>query len=146
MFIYQVRNSIEKAVINNIKVLSGDILDLGCGYMPYKDIILNNKNVKSHTGMDIHSNVYYKNKPDIFWNGDIISSNHETYNGVVITEFLEHYHDTQYILKEIKRVLKKDGILFGTVPFIWNLHGIPFDEYRFTPFSLMKHFYKILDL
>ena len=108
--------------------------------MPYKDIILNNQKVTTYTGMDLENSNYYKNKPDIFWDGDIISSENEFYNGVVITEFLEHYHDTQHILKEINRVLKKDGLVFGTVPFIWNLHEIPNDEYRFTPYSLLKHF------
>jgi SAM-dependent methyltransferase len=42
-------------------------------------------------------------------------------------------------LKEVYRVLKKDGIFFFTVPFLWNLHEVPHDEYRYTPFSLQRH-------
>lgn len=26
-----------------------------------------------------------------------------------------------------------------TVPFLWNLHEVPHDEYRYTPFSLERH-------
>jgi SAM-dependent methyltransferase len=43
------------------------------------------------------------------------------------------------VLKEVYRVLKKDGIFFFTVPFLWNLHEVPHDEYRYTPFSLQRH-------
>jgi len=42
-------------------------------------------------------------------------------------------------MKEIWRVLKPGGILFFTVPFLWNLHEIPYDEYRYTPFALKRH-------
>ena len=41
-------------------------------------------------------------------------------------------------LYEINRILKPGGKLFFTVPFLWNLHDVPFDEYRFTPFSLKR--------
>ncbi len=56
-----------------------------------------------------------------------------------MTEFLEHYFDTRSILLEVNRVLKSGGLVFGTVPFIWHLHELPHDEYRFTPISLEKH-------
>ena len=29
--------------------------------------------------------------------------------------------------------------MFFTVPFLWNLHEAPHDEYRYTPFSLERH-------
>jgi hypothetical protein len=28
--------------------------------------------------------------------------------------------------------------LFATVPFLWPLHDVPFDEYRYTPFALER--------
>ena len=42
-------------------------------------------------------------------------------------------------MKEIWRVLKPGGILFFTVPFLWNLHETPNYEYRYTPFALERH-------
>jgi SAM-dependent methyltransferase len=47
--------------------------------------------------------------------------------------------EPEKILKEIWRVTKPGGRFFATVPFIWNLHEIPFDEYRYTPYSLERH-------
>jgi hypothetical protein len=35
--------------------------------------------------------------------------------------------------------LKPEGIFFFTVPFLWNLHEVPHDEYRYAPFSLERH-------
>jgi len=36
------------------------------------------------------------------------------------------------------RVLRPGGFLFITVPFIWPMHTVPHDEYRYTPFALER--------
>ena len=52
---------------------------------------------------------------------------------------LEHCPEPEIVLKEVFRVLKPEGVFFFTVPFLWNLHEVPNDEYRYTPFSLERH-------
>jgi len=52
---------------------------------------------------------------------------------------LEHCPEPEMVLKEVFKVLKPEGIFFFTVPFLWNLHEVPNDEYRYTPFSLERH-------
>ena len=42
-------------------------------------------------------------------------------------------------MRETLRVLRPGGLLFFTVPFLWPLHDVPFDEYRYTPFALERH-------
>ena len=42
-------------------------------------------------------------------------------------------------MRESLRVLKPGGLLFFTVPFLWPLHDVPHDEYRYTPFALERH-------
>jgi ubiquinone/menaquinone biosynthesis C-methylase UbiE len=59
---------------------------------------------------------------------------------VIATEFFEHISNIEKVLLEINRVLKKNGILYFTVPFIWPLHETPYDQYRYTPYSLSRHF------
>ncbi|RYE28070.1 MAG: class I SAM-dependent methyltransferase, partial [Sphingobacteriales bacterium] len=63
-----------------------------------------------------------------------------TVDCVMATEVLEHCFEPQQILGEIFRVLKPGGKFFFTVPFLWPLHEVPYDAYRYTPFSLDKLF------
>ena len=54
------------------------------------------------------------------------------------TEVLEHCPEPQVIINEVYRVLEDKAVFFMTVPFIWNLHEVPYDEYRYTPFALKR--------
>ena len=55
------------------------------------------------------------------------------------TEVLEHCPEPEIVLNEVYRVIKPKGVFFFTVPFLWNLHETPHDEYRYTPYSLERH-------
>ncbi len=141
--IYCVRNGILKAIKSFIPEFKGKLLDVGCGIMPYRELILNaNKNVISYIGLDFENSLdaeYALGKPDLFWNGDVIPMEDNAVETIIATEFFEHCPQPEKIMKEMLRVLKPGGLLFITVPFIWNLHLVPYDEYRYTPFSLKRH-------
>ena len=51
---------------------------------------------------------------------------------VVLTEVIEHVPDPIQIIREATRVLKKDGFLLITAPFMVGFHGSPNDFQRFT--------------
>ncbi|GIU82441.1 MAG: class I SAM-dependent methyltransferase [Acidobacteria bacterium] len=141
MLIYTVRTAILESVKKASSEFYGTVLDVGCGLMPYRKIIESNPKVEKYIGMDWQSPLYSEFlKPDLEWDGKKIPLEDESVDCVMATEFLEHYADTEEILREIWRVLRYDGIVFATVPFVWNLHEIPHDEYRFTPFSLERFF------
>jgi len=138
---YAVRTSLISAVRSVKPQLKGIVVDLGCGEMPYRDFLMENGNITDYIGIDIEPTEYHNQvKPDLFWDGKNIPLPDNHADWFILTEFLEHYFDTQSILKEVYRVLKPGGQLFFTVPFVWPLHELPYDEYRFTPFSLEKHF------
>tara|TARA_B110000027_G_C16046808_1_gene268083 strand:- start:84 stop:746 length:663 start_codon:yes stop_codon:yes gene_type:complete len=54
------------------------------------------------------------------------------YNNVLIFNVLEHISDHTIGFKELKRILKKNGNLLGSTPFLYQVHGAPKDYYRFT--------------
>lgn len=141
--IYYVRKSILEFLQLNLAKFNGKILDVGCGIMPYRELILNqNKTVTSYTGLDFEQSIdeeYAMGKPDLFWKGDIIPLSNNSIDTIIATELFEHCPDPERVMSEMLRVLKTGGLLFFTVPFLWNLHLVPYDEYRYTPFSLKRH-------
>lgn len=138
---YYIRTSIFKALNNSLIQFSGKLLDVGCGKMPYKNYILINSEVTDYIGLDIETALIYKAdvKPDFIWNGITMPFVNESFDCAFGTEVLEHCPEPEVVLKEVYRVLKPGGVFFFTVPFLWNLHEIPHDEYRYTPFSLERH-------
>ena len=70
-----------------------------------------------------------------------------SFNNVIIFNVLEHLPDTKNVFSEIKNILKKDGTLIGSTPFIYQVHGAPNDYFRFTKDffyeNLKKQFKKI---
>ena len=138
---FYVRTSILNALKINLPKFENNLLDIGCGKMPYKEYILENSNVKRYIGLDIESALKYDSiiKPDYTWNGISMPFENNSFECAFGTEVLEHCPDPEIILKETYRVLKREGLFFFTVPFLWNLHEVPHDEYRYTPFSLKRH-------
>jgi SAM-dependent methyltransferase len=139
--IYYIRTSIFKVLTSSLPKLTGKLLDIGCGKMPYKNYILENSNVHKYIGLDIENALAYDSeiKPDFTWNGINMPFENNSFECAFGTEVLEHCPDPEIVLKEVLRVLKQDGVFFFTVPFLWNLHEVPHDEYRYTPFSLERH-------
>ncbi|RYD68804.1 MAG: SAM-dependent methyltransferase [Sphingobacteriales bacterium] len=138
--IYYVRNSILNSIKGNLETFSGCLLDIGCGKMPYKEFILNNSSVEQYVGLDIEGAIDYDTaiKPDYSWNGITMPFENNFFDSAIGTEVLEHCPEPVNILKETYRVLKPGSTFFFTVPFLWPLHEVPHDEYRYTPFSLER--------
>lgn len=138
---YTIRKNLMIAIDELKEVIGGTVVDVGCGIMPYREYLEERKTITNYIGIDIQqSNYHNKIKPDLFWDGETIPIEDNSCDWIIATEFLEHYQDTDAILKEMSRVLKKGGKLFFTVPCVWVLHEIPYDCHRFTPFSLKYHF------
>lgn len=138
---YYIRTSIWNALNAVLPQLNGKLLDIGCGKMPYKEHILKNQQVDHYIGLDIENALLYDAavQPDVTWDGKIMPFTSDSFNCAIGTEVLEHCPEPDVILKEVYRVLKTNGVFFFTVPFLWNLHEVPHDEYRYTPFSLKRH-------
>lgn len=131
--------SIPNAIKKHLDKFYGKLLDFGCGSSPYKNLLLTNSNITKYIGLDIENSPLYKNSVDLLWNGITIPLENNSINTIIATEVFEHIPDLEKSLKEIYRVLQDNGLIFFTVPFLWPLHDIPYDEYRYTPFSLNRH-------
>ncbi|WP_299550023.1 class I SAM-dependent methyltransferase [Seonamhaeicola sp.] len=141
---YYIRTSIFEALKRHIPFFKGALLDIGCGKMPYKAYILKNSEITDYVGLDIETALIYdaKVKPDVTWDGKTMPFKDESFDCAFGTEVLEHCPDPEIVLKEVNRILKPGGMFFFTVPFLWNLHEVPNDEFRYTPFSLERYLKK----
>lgn len=131
------RRLILSALRGALPSFSGVILDVGCGHKPYQRLLLSPPSrATRYIGLDLAENIY--DQPDITWDGRRIPLDDASVDSCLLTEVLEHCPDGGEVLREIHRVLKPGGFLFVTVPFIWPIHTVPNDEYRYTPFALKR--------
>ncbi len=127
--IYGLETTLAKALKRHVR---GDVLDAGCGAMPYRDII--ERRATSYDGLDIErriSGVRY-----VCSITDMSAVPDASYDTVLCSEVLEHVADPAAALTEIDRVLRPGGLLVLTVPFLGRLHEEPHDYYRFTRHGL----------
>jgi SAM-dependent methyltransferase len=54
------------------------------------------------------------------------------YENILIYNVVEHLDNHSNTFSEINRILKKNGNLFGSTPFLYQVHGAPKDYFRFT--------------
>jgi len=136
--LYVVRRSILKALSGELDKIYGTVLDIGCGYMPYRPLVLQPPSrADKYLGLDLKENIYQK--PDLEWDGATIPLADKSVESALATEVFEHCPEPEKVMREAFRVLKPGGLLFLTVPFLWPLHCVPYDEYRYTPFALQRH-------
>jgi len=135
-----IRREILAAITAQLPNLNGTLLDVGCGYMPYKSLLTSAPGrVGKYIGMDLADNIYLKDRVDLTWDGRTIPLPDASVDCALATEFFEHCPAAEAALREVARVLRSGGRLVVTVPFLWPLHEVPHDEYRYTPFSLARH-------
>lgn len=140
--LYTVRTSILRAISGQLSNFHGTFLDIGCGVQPYRSLITAAPTrVERYVGMDLKGNPvssYMKVQPDLFWDGSSIPMEAASVDSAMATEVLEHCPDPAAVLAETFRVLRPGGLFFLTVPFLWPLHDVPYDEYRYTPFAMER--------
>lgn len=135
--IYGNRRLLLRALRGALSNFCGKLLDVGCGYQPYRSLLLSpHSRVTDYIGMDLPDNIYQP--PELAWDGRVIPLPDANVDSVLLTEVLEHCPDPASVLRETIRVLKPGGFMFLTVPFIWPIHTVPHDEFRYTPFALRR--------
>jgi glycosyltransferase involved in cell wall biosynthesis len=133
---YTVRSGILAALKNALPEFSGLVADVGAGVAPYKQLVMEAPHVDKYLALDLAGSSYAP--PDVIWDGNSLPLADNSVETVMATEVLEHCPDPSRLLCEAFRILKPGGLFFGTVPFLWPLHDVPHDHWRFTPWSLTQ--------
>ncbi len=136
---HMMASALRNAIHENRLKIHGDVLDFGCGSKPY---IQEFKHCETYIGVDIEISGHNHETSliDIYYDGSHLPWPDETFDSVVAFEVFEHLPDPAKSLQEIKRVLKSNGVLLITVPFLYGEHEIPHDFQRWTSFGIEKFF------
>ena len=127
---YFIIKSLQESLLKKYsRYLGGRVLDVGCGAKPYKSLL---QGTCEYVGMDCSMGV----KPECFGSIQGLPFKDGAFDSVLCTEVLEHLPEPDKAIAEIKRVLKKDGYLYVTVPQTWGLHYEPNDYWRFTQYGI----------
>ena len=113
---------------DNLNLVRGDVIDVGCGRCKYKGLISGSSQVKSYTGVD-----FYATQADVI--ADLnkkfpIEDN--KFDTAICISVIEHLLEPQNALSEIARILKPNGYLLLSTPWIYPYHGEPNDYFRYS--------------
>lgn len=139
------RRGLLKSIKELGKEITGKTLDVGCGTKPYEKFF----NSSEYIGLEIETTMNRSIKQaDYFYDGKKFPFRDADFDSVVTNQVLEHVFNPDEFLSEINRVLKTDGNLLLTVPFVWDEHEQPYDYARYSSFGLKslleKHGFKII--
>lgn len=109
------------------------VYDIGCGDKPFK------LDVKQHVGVDLDHGFYDSSHLDILADAYNVPVEDGVADAVISSQFLEHLERPEDAIKEIRRLLKDDGLFFISVPFLAPIHAAPHDFTRMTEFQLQRH-------
>jgi len=129
-----------KSMQKSLKYLNGKCVDIGSGNSPYKQSILDK--VDSYIAIDkakVHKNMFQTSK-EKFIDADIkdLPFDDASIDTIILTQVLEHIDEPYKAISEVSRILKKDGVLILSVPFIYQAHAVRYDYFRFSEYALRK--------
>lgn len=133
---YFIRKGLKDSILKYSQHLSGRMMDFGCGSKPYKSFFT----ISEYIGVDFENegHPHHNEQIDVFYNGESLPFQANQFDSILSTEVFEHIFNLEIVLKELNRVLKTDGKILITCPFVWNEHEIPYDYARYTRFALFN--------
>jgi len=82
----------------------------------------------------VYSNLSTVKSPDVQADAAYIPFADNSFDVVICSELLEHVPNPPEVLSEVYRVLRPGGLLLICVPFLYQIHGDPYDFGRYTDY------------
>lgn len=86
-----------------------------------------------------YANIDPKTEPDFLCDIKKIPVEDNSFDGIILSETLEHIDEPLLVLKEAYRLLKPNGKCLICVPFIFQIHADPYDFGRYTDYYYKKY-------
>ncbi len=107
-----------------LKYLRGKVLNAGCGERDISPFLLKH----GATGVD-HCDLKTSIPDAILCDLSSVPRPAGIYDSILCNAVLEHVRDADAVMKELRRLLKPDGCLVLSVPFLQPNHGLDFRRY-----------------
>jgi SAM-dependent methyltransferase len=115
---------------------SKTLLDLGAGALHFEDLFTQ----FSYVGVDFMEYPHVSVVTDLTKKIPLPDQHADI---VTLSNVLEHIPNTEEFLYECWRLLKPEGFLVGTIPFLLSEHQAPYDFNRYTHFQLKRFLAKV---
>tara|TARA_B100000686_G_scaffold160642_2_gene168302 strand:+ start:796 stop:1533 length:738 start_codon:yes stop_codon:yes gene_type:complete len=89
-------------------------------------------NIENHSDNVTYTDISKEKKPDIQASAALLPFKPDIFDIIICAELLEHVLNPPEILTELHRIIKPNGKLFITVPFMYHIHSDPSDYGRYT--------------
>ena len=134
--IYKTKKSVKKLIFNCNINNQHKWIDVGCGLMPYEKYFPKG----SYIGVDVKESGAKDSmkNPDYYYDGLSLPFDSYSVDGVISTQVLEHVPNARKLIKEMNRIIKPNGSLILSIPFVWEEHEIPYDYTRFTSYGISE--------
>lgn len=114
-----------------IPLVSGRVLDYGCGGSPYRPLFKHDAYVRADVGgMTDLDHVIVPGTP--------LDAPDSTFDCILSTQVLEHVHEPQKYLADCHRLLKDQGTLLLSTHGTFPDHSMPWDFQRWTTNGLRR--------
>lgn len=113
---------------------SARTLVVGAGADPYRELFNADE---LYIRLDIDNQFQ---SVDVLGDGAMLPFGPGTFDRVVAIEVMEHIEDQRSFVNELHRILVKDGTVVLSVPFMYHIHGDPYDYWRPTYWGLRRLF------
>jgi ubiquinone/menaquinone biosynthesis C-methylase UbiE/uncharacterized protein YbaR (Trm112 family) len=84
----------------------------------------------------IYSDIDSASEVDLYCDAHSLPFIDSSFDGIIIVAVLEHVLYPEIVVKEIKRVIKNNGLLYSEIPFMQHVHE---GAYDFTRYTLSGH-------
>lgn len=129
-FIFKYQNIVTQITLKDVR---GDLIDIGCGRQLFKEFIGERRNM-SYTSLD-HPNVYKRQrsliKPDILADIEKLPIKNSTYQSALLLMVLAHLPKPWIGIKEVYRILKRNGRIYVSSIENYPAHDLPNDYFRY---------------
>lgn len=121
-----------------VDIVSGRLLDVGCGNQNLRAQLHNRV---EYIGLDYPATtgLGYAGKPHILADGQQLPFADKTFDSVCLLDVLEHIPQPEKAFSEAVRVTRHQGKIYWQTPFIYPIHDLPYDFYRWTIQGIQQH-------